>query len=162
MFCNKCGNELKSNDKFCSRCGNKIGGNGNGDSERRERRELNKTTISQTFKGGFLLTNPFALLDGINNYLSLKNLIYVNCNFSIYKGIVKSITLNCDEIREVSDYIYQMDYIKFGSLWGTRNPDKYINEWIERHPDTKIVHQRIVNMNGMAREGWILYKFKRR
>lgn len=156
MFCNKCGNELKSDDKFCSRCGNKIGLNGD-----RNRREINKTTISQTFKGGFLITNPFTLLDGINDYLFFKNLTYVNCNFSIYKGIVKSITLSCDEINEVSDYVYQMDYIKFGSLWGTRNPDKYINEWIEKHPNTKIVHQRIVNMNGMAREGWILYKYKR-
>ena len=25
MFCTKCGNQLKENQKFCSKCGNRVG-----------------------------------------------------------------------------------------------------------------------------------------
>lgn len=160
MFCNKCGNEIKDGDVFCSKCGNKIESANSGNKESIHK-HLDTRNITKTFKGGFF-PNKDRMAQQANTFLANGNFKFVGINFAISRGMVYSFTLNCEEItNEKSDYIFQIVRIRFGSIFGSNSPDKYITRWMDSHPNIKVVNQRIIDNNGLPFEAWLIYKFQR-
>lgn len=149
MFCTKCGQEINKENNFCSNCGNKI-----------NKKENNIVTndVIKTFKSGIFFSSYNKLLQEVNYYLVDKNFTYVKSNLAIYQGVVKSITLYCKEIQEISDYCFQLDIINLGFM-GENNLEEKLNKWKLEHPNSKIVNKIIVNHYGSPKDVFILYKF---
>lgn len=160
MFCSNCGAKIEGNSKFCAECGNKLVSSGQSAVQQRK-----QETISKVFKiPGLFVTNPLEMMPQINNWLGSMNFSYVNMNLQMDRGQTRQINLTCTKEETETRFTYHMDVIKLTPLqiMASKDSGKMINEWIQKHPNTEIVHQRIVTHDySRVSEIWFLYKKKK-